>query len=238
MQKQIFNEFTINSPESYHYKLANGLDTFEREYELRGVTMPAYMSDNIATLRNIIATVINEEVLNDRFRRELKSMGTWQEFFGIFGFDNLAIKYYMNIVLDSISKDIKIRDLQIQLSNMEVQLVQRENMYNQSIIDQTHSSNKIIEGIKKDMNAQNMALQDSLEKSNNEILVLKAEIRSIYERGLQEATNKVAILEEKNKEMVRNMGALQDILMRDRKQKLQLDYKTSSVIEMTSESKV
>lgn len=210
-------EFLLGGQETYHNILTAGLNAFEQEYVLRGILMPEYVANNIATLRNIIQTTVNENVLERRFKTSLSYMGTWAEFFNILSVNDLAIKSYMNIVLDGNSKDNKIAELRatIQQLNQHVQDMQVANTHNIAALTQQNTNN--FDALREEFNKDRNYLNAALEKSNIEITLLKTEIQQLLDNGLGAANSKIAELEAQNAAKNKQIVLMQQQLISSRK---------------------
>ncbi len=217
MQQHDNQELLLDGQETYHNILTAGLNAFEQEYVLRGILMPEYVANNIATLRNIIQTTINESVLERRFKISLSYMGTWTEFFNALGVNDLAIKSYMNLVIDGNSKDNRIAELgaTIQQLNNHLQNLNATNTHNVAALNQQNTNN--FAALRKEFDKDRNLLKSSLDKSNAEIALLKGEIKQLLDNGLAAANSKIANLESQNAAKNRQIVLMQQQIISSRK---------------------
>ena len=213
MQTNFSDEVILEASTSYHHKLTNGLDNFEQEYQVRNIVMPQNVALNLTELRGIIESTINEDVLADRFLRALNRMGTWQEFFVIFGFDDLAIKYYMKIIISSFSKDTMIANLKASVTELRTQIeyLAKENDKNLQTID---NQNKMsINALKNDFDIEREKFIEAIDISNKEVRLLREELKQIHETTIGINCNEILALRSENNNKANCIKNLQQELI-------------------------
>ena len=213
MQTNFSDEVILEASTSYHHKLTNGLDNFEQEYQVRNIVMPQNVALNLTELRGIIESTINEDVLADRFLRALNRMGTWQEFFVIFGFDDLAIKYYMKIIISSFSKDTMIANLKASVTELrtQIEIISKENDKNMKDVD---NQNKIsINALKRDFDIEREKFTEAIDISNKEVRLLREELKQIHEMTIGVNSNQILALKLENNNKANCIKNLQQELI-------------------------
>ena len=216
MQQHTNEELVLDMNESYHNNLRTGLDMLEQEYALRHIDMPQSVTANINTLRNIINSTVNRDILELRFKRALANMGTWQEFFVIFGFNELAIKSYMNIILTSISKDTLIANLIAQRHDLTQQLKLLNEKSANNLSEISKQNKRELAALRREFNNDRRTLERSLANSNQEIRVLKQELSRVYTNVVSTTNKKISDLTAQSSAQMQQIAILQSELIKEK----------------------